>query len=105
MLHFGFQNHRKSTLQRIKIDVDVSIDLFIDFYSTWTPFWEALGMALGASWAQKTGDRFVSMASELSLCIFFALETSLDPLLGPVHPHLELQNPSKTSSNNKNPSQ
>ena len=73
LLHFSFQNHRKSTLQRIKIDIDVSIDLFIDFYSTWTPFWEALGRRLGPSWEQKTGDRFLSSASELSLCIFFAL--------------------------------
>ena len=105
LLHFGFQNHRKSALQRIKIDIDVSIHLFIDFYLIWTPFWEALGRPLGLSWGQKIGHCCLSMASELSLCIFFALDTSLDPLLGHIHLHLELQNPSKTLSNNKNHSQ
>ena len=105
LLHFGLQNRRKSTLQRIKLDIDFSINLFIDFFSIWTPFWEALGRRLGLSWGQKIGHCCLSIASELSLCVFLALGTSLDLLLGPIHPHLDLQNLSKMLPNKKNPSQ
>ena len=105
LLHFGFQNHRKSTLQRIKIDIDFSINLFTDFFSIWTPFWEALGKRLGFSWGKKISRCCLSIASELSLCVFLALDTSLDPLLGPIHTHLELQNLSKMLPNKKNPCQ
>ena len=82
-----------------------SINLFIEFFLIWTPFWEALGRRFGVSWRQKMSHCCLSIASELSLCAFLALDTFLDPLLGPIPPHLELQNLSKMLPNKKNPSQ
>ena len=79
MLHFGFQNHRKSTLQRIKIDIDFSIDLFIDFCSTWTPFWEALGRPLGPLGVEKVRYRVNGDGDSVPSCYKYCLGRYLRP--------------------------
>jgi len=47
MLHFGFQNHRKSALQRIKIAIDCSTVLFILMF---TGLGLRFGRLLGGLW-------------------------------------------------------
>ena len=80
MLHFGFQNHRKSDLQRIKIDIDFSIYFFIDFYSTWTRFgrlfgglWVSLGIKkqATASYPWPLSSPFVSFSLWIHLLTLF----------------------------------